>query len=165
MLILELLKALQMETLDAIDRTILTTLQENGRITNKELSEKVGLSPPPMLERVKKLERQGYIKKYVALLDAEKVGCGTMAFVSVSMAEHSAKSIEDFRQDVERFPEVLECYHLAGNEDYLLKVATKNMNEYESFIVDKLTTVKNLGKVRTAFVLSTVKHETKLPIS
>ena len=105
--------------LDSTDKKILEILQENGRITNAQLANQVGLSPPPMLERVKKLEKLGIIKKYVALLDPSKVNKSTMVIVSLSLARHRIKSLDQVNREILNFPEVLECYHIAGEEDYL----------------------------------------------
>jgi Lrp/AsnC family leucine-responsive transcriptional regulator len=151
--------------LDDIDRKILEILQENGRITNAELAGRIGISPPPMLERVKKLEKRGIIKKYVALLDPDTIGKGTMALVSVSLDRHRIKSIDQFTRAVEKIPEVMECYHITGEEDYLLKVAVKDIHQYENFILKKLTKLPALRKLKTSFILSTVKYETKFPVN
>lgn len=150
--------------LDEVDKKILNILQENGRITNTELASRVGISPPPVLERVKKLEKKGFIKKYVALLDADSIGKGTMALVSVSLDRHLIKSIDQFTRAIEKLPEVMECYHITGEEDYLLKVAIKDIHEYENFVLKKLTKIPAIDKIKTSFVLSTVKHETKFPV-
>ena len=150
--------------LDDTDKQILNILQENGRITNAELASRVGISPPPMLERVKKLEKRGFIKKYVALVDPDAVGKGTMALVSVSLDRHRIKSIDQFMRAIERLPEVMECYHITGEEDYLLKVAIKDIHEYENFVLQKLTKIPALSKIKTSFILSTVKYETNFLI-
>ena len=150
--------------LDKIDKHILNILQENGRITNAELANRVGMSPPPMLERVRKLENKGIIKKYVALIDPDSVSKGTMALVSVSLDRHRIKSIDQFTQAIDTLPEVMECYHITGEDDYLLKVAVKDINEYENFILKKLTKLPALSKIKTSFILSTVKYETKFPV-
>ena len=147
--------------LDDIDKKILNILQENGRITNAELAGRVGMSPPPMLERVKKLEKKGIIKKYVTLLDPESIGKGTMALVSGSLDRHHIKSIDQFTRAIEKLPEVMECYHITGEEDYILKVAINDIREYEDFVLKKLTKIQAINKIKTSFVLSTVKNETK----
>lgn len=150
--------------IDDIDRKILEILQENGRITNAELASRVGISPPPMLERVKKLEKKGIIQKYVALLDPDTIGKGTMALVSVSLDRHRIKSIDLFTKAIEKIPEVMECYHVTGDDDYILKVAVKDIHEYENFILKKLTKLPAISKLKTSFILSTVKYETKFPV-
>ncbi len=150
--------------LDPIDKKILEILQKNGRITNSELARRVGISPPPTLERVRKLERKGIIRKYVALIDPDAAGKGTVAFVAISLDRHLIKSIDRFTRAIERFPEVMECYHISGQEDYILKVAVKNIHEYERFILERLTKIPAVSKIQTSFVLSTVKFETNYPV-
>lgn len=151
-------------TFDRIDRKILNLLQDNGRITNAKLAQEVGLSPPPMLERVKKLEKNGIIKKYVALVDPRKVDRGTIAFVEVSLRLHRQDAIEEFVTEIQKFPEVLECHHITGEEDYLLKVAVKDIEEYERFLRLKLTGFSGISKLKTYFVLRTLKQETKITV-
>lgn len=153
-----------MRKLDKINRQILRLLQANGRITNAELAEKTGLSPASTLERVKKLERQGILKGYAALVDPVKVGRGTCAWVTISLASHHAIAVEGFQKAIAALEEVLECYHIAGEDDYLLKVLVADMPAYEHFIIHKLASIINVGKVRTNFVMSVVKQETAIPI-
>jgi len=153
-----------MDKLDKIDRDILQILQNNARITNTKLAKQIGMSPPPALERVKKLEKRGYIKKYAALLDPSKVGCSTIVFVSVSLAIHQCKSINRFVEKISELPEILECYHTAGEEDYLLKIIVSDIKEYEKFLVEKLTKIPGINHLKTSMVLSTVKYETCLPV-
>jgi Lrp/AsnC family leucine-responsive transcriptional regulator len=146
---------------DAIDKKILNILQENGRITNADLASKVGLSPPPMLERVKKLEKNGIITKYVALLDPKKINKSTIIFVSITLARHRITSIDQVKQEFSSFPEVLECYSITGEEDYLLKVMVKDVEEYEQFMLHKLTKIPAISRIKSFVVLSTIKFETK----
>ena len=146
--------------LDQIDKKILNILQENGRITNAQLANEVGLSPPPMLERVKKLEKNGIIKKYVAVLDLNKIDKSTMVIVSLSLARHRIKSLDQVTHELLKFPEILECYHIAGEEDYLLKVVVKDVHEYEDFILKKLARIPAIGKIKSHVVLSTLKSDT-----
>ena len=150
--------------LDTTDLKILTVLQQDGRITNFKLAKKIGLSPTPTLLRVKKLEEAGYIKRFVALLDPEKLGLPVLAFVHVILEAHNRKTTLDFMQMVQRFPEVLECHHIAGDEDFLLKVIAASPGEYENFVLEKLTKVAGIEKVKTTFVLSSSKLETAVPI-
>ena len=152
------------ESLDHIDRRILDILQEDGGITNVELARQVGLAPATTLDRVKKLKQSGIIRGYVALVDLSKVNQGTIAFVSVSLNAHGAELVESFRERVQALPEVLECYHVSGESDYLLKVVSADIQRYEDFLLHKLASIPNIGKIHTSFVLSTVKHETKIPI-
>lgn len=150
--------------LDKTDKKILDILQDDARITNVELSSKVGISPPAMLERVKRLEKQGVIRKYVALTNPEMIGKNTFAFVSVSLSVHQIPSINDFTKSIDKMEEVLECYHIAGEEDFILKVAVENIQQYEKFLLEKLTKVKGVSRVNTTFVLSSVKFNTKIHI-
>ena len=154
-----------MNDLDKTDRKILEILQGNARITNKELSSQLGLSPPPTLERVKKLENAGYIKGYIAQLDPEKINLGSTMLVSVTLHQHSQQSIEEFHRAVADLTEVMECYHVTGDDDFLLKVVCKDIKEYENFVREKLAKLNSLGKIKSSVVLSTVKMERKYPIS
>ncbi|MCA9740722.1 MAG: Lrp/AsnC family transcriptional regulator [Deferribacteres bacterium] len=148
--------------LDPADVKILNILQEDGRITNAALSANVGVSPSPMLERVKKLEKNGYIRKYVALIAPEKVGKGTIVFVTVSLAMHQLAALDNFTEAIRELPEVLECYHISGEADFLLKIAVSGIESYRDFVVNKLTPIAGIDRIRTAFVLDTVKHSTKI---
>ncbi|WP_196140328.1 Lrp/AsnC family transcriptional regulator [Aliikangiella sp. G2MR2-5] len=154
-----------MSDLDQTDRKILKILQGNARITNKELSSQLGLSPPPTLERVKKLENAGYIKGYVALLDPEKIDLGAVMMVSVTLHQHSQESIEEFHNAVASLEEVMECYHVTGEDDFLLKVVCKDIKEYETFVRTKLAKLNSLGKIKSSVVLSTVKMQREYPIN
>lgn len=150
--------------LDDIDRRILDIFQEDSGITNVELARRMGLAPATTLDRVKKLEQRGIIRGYVALVDQAMVGKGTTAFVAVSLASHQREQVDRFRDSVRELPEVLECYHVSGEYDYLLKVVAEDIRRYEDFLLNKLTATPNVGTIYTSFVLSTVKHETKIPI-
>ncbi len=149
--------------LDEIDRSILEILQNRGRITNAQLAVEVGISPPAMLERVKRLEKSGVIKNYAALINYKSVGQDVIAWVSVSLAIHQLQSIDAFQEAVDTLEEVLECYHITGEDDFLLKIVVKNIAEYEDFILHKLTLIPGVTKIRTSFVLSTVKFDTRIP--
>jgi len=153
-----------MTQLDRIDRKILTILQQNARITNKELASQLGLSPPPTLERVKKLESSGFITGYRAQLDPKKIDLGTVMMVSVSLHQHSQAAIDDFYRAVEALDEVLECYHVTGDDDFMLKVVCKDIVEYELFVREKLAPLNSLGKIKSSVVLSTLKNASRYPI-
>ena len=153
-----------MKNFDKINKKILNILQENGGITNAELSKTVGLTPASTLERVKKLEKSGVIRQYVALVDAEKVNRNLTAFVEISLGDHTGAAIKEFRKLILSIDEVLECYHIAGDKDFLLKIVTTDIKSYESFAIEKLAEIPNLGKVQTLFVLSHVKHKTNITI-
>ena len=150
--------------LDSTDREILRLLQADAGITNADLARKLGLAPATTLERVRKLKQRGIIRSIVALVDAERVGQGTMALVAIALASHQHDHVQAFRDHVIALPEVLECYHVSGEYDYLIKVVAVNIAGYEDFLLHKLTATPNVGRVHTSFVLSTVKHETAIPL-
>ncbi|MDQ2985351.1 MAG: Lrp/AsnC family transcriptional regulator [Armatimonadota bacterium] len=153
-----------MEQFDDTDRTILTMLQNEGRLTNVELASRVGLTPPPTLSRVKRLEEAGLIRKYVAVVDQEKLGLPVTAFVHVIHKEHTRATSEAFLAAVDLLPEVLECHHIAGDEDFLLKVVAASPLDYEKFVLEKLTAIEGVQRVKTTFVLSSPKNETAIPV-
>ncbi|MCL4211825.1 MAG: Lrp/AsnC family transcriptional regulator [Phycisphaerales bacterium] len=142
---------------DAIDRAILREVQGNARITNSMLAERVGISPPSTLERVKKLESQGVIKGYAALLDPVRLNQSIAAIVHISIKEHSAAVLEEARRQLTALDEVQSCWYCAGDEDFILKVRVEDMAHYEQFVSRKLAAVPGIGKLRTSFVLSEVK--------
>lgn len=156
--------AAQNGQIQAVDRRILEILQRQGRIPNVQLAEKVGLSPPAVLERVRKLEERGIISGYAALVDNRRVGFGTLAFVAVSLNLHHKDSIEKFHAFVAGSESVRECYHVAGSEDYLLKVMARDIDDYEQFLLRSLTRTEGIDRVKTMFVLSTLKREIGVPI-
>lgn len=151
--------------LDETDLQILRLLQENSKITNAMLAERVGISPPTMLERVKKLEAHGVIRGYVALLDPEPLGKGVIAIVHISLREHTAKTLATMKTRLSELDEVLSCWYCAGDEDFILKVVVGDMREYEHFISRKVSSVPGIGKIKTSFVLDAVKETTRLPIA
>ncbi len=150
--------------IDNIDKQILNLLQENARITNVELASKVGISPPAMLERVKRLEKGGFLKKYIAVINPDKLGKNIIALISVWLSAHQLRSIDSFTKQINKFEEVLECYHIAGEEDFILKIMSNSIKDVEDFLLKKLTKIQGVSKVNTKFVLSTVKYETKIKI-
>ena len=150
--------------IDTIDKQILEILQTDGRITNSNLAKKVGISPPPTLERVKKLERNGIIDKYVCLLNPEKVGIETFTFVEVTLVRHGSEPVKKFIQAVNKVEEILECHHVTGEADFLLKIAVKDIPAYEDLLLHTLTNLPGVQHLKTMVVLSTTKKETKLPI-
>ena len=153
-----------MKKIDKINKKILNELQENSSITNTELSERLNLPATTVFDRVKKLEQSGIIAKKVAIVNPEKVGKETIAFVSLSLSGHSVKNVQKFWKAIEGLPEVLECYHIAGENDFILKVIVDNIRIYESFLLEKLTAIENIGRIKTSFVMSTIKYQTKIPI-
>ncbi|OQP54276.1 AsnC family transcriptional regulator [Niastella yeongjuensis] len=153
-----------MEGLDQIDTQILDLLQHDARVTTKELADKLGLTITPVSVRIKKLEEAGYIKRYVAILDRDKVGKALIAFTSVQLREHTQSALKAFEQKSVKIKEVMECYRLTGNFDFLLKIAIRDMREYNDFLMNKLSTLPNIGSVQTYFVLSEGKSETAYPL-
>jgi Lrp/AsnC family leucine-responsive transcriptional regulator len=145
--------------MDAIDKKILMLLQQDAKLNTKEIAEKVGLSVSPTFERIKKLEQKEYIKKYVALLDPTKVGKSISVYCQVTLAVHSRELIDDFKQHILALPEIIGCYHVSGNYDFLLKVAVNDMNEYQKFVIDKLSVIKGISNVQSSFVMEEIKND------
>jgi len=150
--------------LDSKDIQLLDKLQENSRITNTELARHVGLSPSSTLERVKKLETSGLIDKYITLLNPRLAGYGCFTYVEVKLARHGETPVEDFFKSIADIPEVLECHHITGEADFLLKIATKDIPSYEDLILHQLSALPNVQNLKTSVVLSTFKQETRLVI-
>jgi Lrp/AsnC family leucine-responsive transcriptional regulator len=145
--------------MDVIDNKILMLLQQDAKLNTKEIAEKVGLSVSPTFERIKKLEQKQYIKKYVALLDPTKVGKSISVYCQVTLAVHSRELIDDFKQHILVLPEIMGCFHVSGNYDFLLKVAVNDMNEYQKFIIDKLSVIKGISNVQSSFVMEEIKND------
>ncbi len=151
--------------LDKIDRRILEVLQINGSLSNLELAEKVGLSPTPCARRVKRLESEGVIRGYVALVDQEQLGLTLTAHVSVTMDRHTPERFETFEAEIQSYPEVLECCVVTGQSaDYLLKVVVRDMTHYEQFLLGKLTRIAGVSGVHSSFQLRSVMAKTALPL-
>jgi Lrp/AsnC family leucine-responsive transcriptional regulator len=151
-------------TLDATDRKILTILQENGRITNTRLAQLVGLSPPAVLERVRRLEASGVIERYVAILNRQLAGFGIQTIVMVCLSHHQISSLQHVMERLTSMEEVLECHQLTGDVDFLLKVAVKDMNAYTDFVNNKLSGIPGIQNVRTSFILDSLKNNTALKL-
>ena len=149
-----------MKELDESDIRILQLLQYDARLTNKEIADKIGKTVTPVYERIKWLEELGYIRQYVAVLDKNKIGKQLIAFTNVQLKEHSHSMLKSFEKDIVNFGEVMECYHMTGLYDYLLKIAVKDMNEYQEFIVNKLAKLLNIGTVQSSFMMTEVKYGT-----
>ena len=147
------------EHLDKVDLQILRTLQENARLTTKELASRVSLSSTPVFERWRRLENEGYIKRYIAVLDAEKLNRGFIVFCNVKMSRMNRDVAAGFAQRMKELPEVSECYNISGSFDYLLKVQAPNMKYHQEFILNVLGTVENLGSIESVFVMDVVKQE------
>lgn len=150
--------------LDELDKKILTHLQRDAKITNKELSLKLNLSVTAIYERVKKMERSGVIAQYITLLDKEKVGLGFQVFCHVKLAKHAKDAIDSFEKEVTALEEVLECFHVSGDYDYLLKVLVEDMEHFRNFMVTKLTTLEYIGSTQSSFTISEVKNTTAITI-
>ena len=148
--------------LDSKDKHLLEELQANSRITNAELAKRIGLSPSSTLERVKKLEVSGFIEKYITLLNPRKAGYSCFTFVEVKLARHGETPVENFISSIALIPEVLECHHITGEADFLLKVVTKDIPAYEELILHQLSALTNVQTMKTSVVLSTFKNETRL---
>ncbi len=154
----------QQMDLDDMDVQVLRELQADGRISNVELARRVNLSPPATHARIKRLQQQGYIKAAVAILDREKLGFDLLCFIQISLQMHQLEQVERFRQAVRQMPEVLECYHLTGEYDYLLKVVIRNRQDLERFVVGNLTPLPGVARIHTSVVFSEVKSASALPI-
>jgi len=153
-----------MSNLDKIDRQILSLLQENSKINIKEIALKVDLTTTPTYDRIKRLEKRGIIKRYVAELDKEKVGLELVVFCQVTLQVHSKKLITQFENAVSKMPEITGCFHIAGNFDYLLKIVTPNIKSYQLFLKNKLSVLASVSNVQSNFVMSTVKENAKLAL-
>ena len=150
--------------LDEVDVQLLALLQQDGRITNADLAKSVGLSPPSVLQRVRVLEKSGLIKGYFGILDAEKLGLRITALAMISLSLHQEQPIERFRRSVNEIPEILECYHVSGEFDFLLKIVVRDIRAYEQLVREKLSKIKGIQQIKTSFVLATTKHTTQIPL-
>jgi len=151
--------------LDNFDRRILAELQENGRISNQDLADRIGLSPSPCLRRVRALEEAGVIAGYRALLDPRRLGLDLMAILSISMDRHTPERFEGFEQAVAAMPEVLECLLITGREaDYQLKVIVRDMDHYQELLLQRITRIEGVTGVHSSFVLRRVVDRTRLPV-
>ena len=153
------------KSLDAIDRQILENLQNDARMRNVELAEKVGLSPSPCLRRVSNLEETGVIRGYATLVNAEAVGLPVSVFVSVTLEKQIEKALEKFEKEIRARPEVMECYLMTGEADYLLRVVTADLGAYERFLIEHLTRIPGVASIKSSFALKQVAYRTALPIS
>ncbi len=153
-----------MMLLDKIDLRILNILQHNSNLTTKELAAKVNLSTTPVFERVKKLEKEGYIKKYKAILDAEKLDRGLMVFCNIRLKEHTRKIGNQFVKDILSLDEVTECYNISGDYDFILKVLVKDMKHYQNFVLNHLGELQNIGSAHSTFVMGEIKNSYLVPI-
>ena len=150
--------------LDRTDRLILKTLQEDGRISNVALAKKVNLSATPCLERVRRLERRGYIRGYTALLDPHKVDAAVLVFVEIDLLRNSPDAFRDFRREALKLPELLECHLVSGNFDYLIKARVKDMQEYRALLGEKILALPGVSDSRSYVVMEEVKESTQITV-
>ena len=145
-------------TLDETDLKLLRLLQEDARLTTKQLAARVNLSTTPVFERLKRLEREGFIRQYVAILDAEKLDLGFEVFCSVKLKQMTRDVARAFTRTIRGIPQVAECYNISGEYDYLLKIRARNMKEYNEFVINTLGTIDAIGSVQSSFVMNEIKH-------
>lgn len=154
-----------MIALDAKDKQILRILQENSQLTHKEIAQMLGLSLTPTYDRIKRLEKLKVIKKYVAIVDREKVDKGLLAICQLSSTEQSYDKLKEFEKSLLKLDEVIECYYVAGNYDFYLKIVAKDMAAYQDFVITRLSTLPNVAKVQSTFIMSELKSETRISIA
>lgn len=153
-----------MESLDKTDKAILRALQVNAKQTTKELADKVHLSTSPTFDRQKRLEREGYIKKYVALVDSRKVGNNIIIWCNIRLKQHTHDYIKEFMDAVQDIEEITDCYNTSGDFDFLIKVHTRDMEAYQDFMLNTLGKMHCLGSLNSVFVIGNVKSTTEVPI-
>lgn len=147
-----------MKSLDEVDLQLLKLLQADGRITNADLAKKVGLSPPSVLQRVRALEKAGIVRGYSAILDPDRLGYKIMALVQISLSLHQDMPIERFRRQIREIEEVVECYHVSGDYDFLLKVVVRDMRAYEALIREKISRIRGIRQINSSFILGVPKQ-------
>lgn len=159
-----MIKNSQQAMLDEVDKALLRALQNDGRLSNVELARRINLSPPATHARLRRLEKDGYLRQYTAIVDREKAGYDLLCFIHISLQMHQVEQVEKFRKMVRQMPEVLECHHITGEYDYLLKVVLRNRKDLERFVVDRLTPVPGVARIHTSLVFTEVKAITALPL-
>ena len=150
--------------LDAVDRKILAKLQNDCRITMQDLADEVGLTASPCHRRVKALEEQGVVKRYVALVDQKAVGLPVSVFISIKLERQKEEDLQRFAKSISGWPEVLECYLMTGHRDYLLRVVVADLSEYERFLKQKLTRLSGISSIESSFALDQIKYSIALPV-
>ncbi len=153
-----------MKALDPTDQKILDLLQQDGRMTVRELSSQLSLSTTPVFERIKKLERAGIIDHYAAVLNTEKLGIKLKAFTHISLKDHSKELVEEFVQCITDFPEVMECHYVTGDSDFIIVILVEDMEKYKEFVLEKLFDVPNIGKLESYFSLSVGKKTNRITL-
>lgn len=150
--------------MDSIDKKLLILLQKDSKKTTKELSLTLNLSVTAVYERIKKLEREGIIKNYVALINRSKVDKSFIVFCHIKLIQHTREFLTKFESQVVKLSEILECHHVSGDYDYILKIAVRDMEEYREFLVTKLTTLEHIGSTHSTFMISEVKNTTVIEL-
>ena len=153
-----------MRPLDPTDRRILGFLQEDAKLTNKEIATRLGMTTTPVYERIRRMEEDGYIQQYTVIVDREKLGYHLVAYCNVSLKEHAQQYLNKFEREVHHLREVQECYHVAGIYDYLLRVIVPDIQAYHDFIINKLAALENIGNVQSSFVMREIKWQAGLPL-
>ncbi len=146
--------------MDAIDKKILTILQGNAKLGTKEIASQIGLSITPTYERIKKMESTGLIEKYVAILNGSAIEKNITVFCQISLSHHKKELIEKFKEAIVILPEVMGCFHVAGNSDFLLKVVVEDMNAFQQFAIEKLTSFEGVSNIQSSFVIEEIKNDT-----
>ena len=155
---------MHLQKLDQTDLKVLEILQQNAKITNAQLSKEIGLSPAPTLERVKKLETLGIIQSYHAQVDREKVGLGVSTFVTVTLTGHKKQVTESFVSQINQILEVIECHHVTGSGDFMLKIVSKDIASYQKLMLEKINEIEEVASTATMVILSTFKENKVLPL-
>jgi Lrp/AsnC family leucine-responsive transcriptional regulator len=150
--------------LDPIDLKLLELLQKDGKLTTKDIAQQVNLSLTPVYERIRRLEKEGIIKKYVALVEAEKVGRGLSVFCDITLKEHTKEIGRQFVQDIIASKYVCECYNISGDYDFRLKVMVRDMKHYQDFVLNDLGSIKNIGSAHSTFIMGVIKHDYAVPL-
>jgi len=159
-----MIKSSKSTGLDKLDKSVLRALQVDGRLSNVKLARKVSLSPPATHARLRRLEKEGYIRQYTAVVDREKAGYDLLCFLHISLQMHQVAQVEKFREATRKMPEVLECHHITGEYDYLLKVVLRNRKDLERFVVDKITPIPGVARIHTSLAFTEVKSTMALPL-
>jgi len=150
--------------LDTIDKKILALLQRDSKQTNKQISLQMNLSVTAVYERIKKLEKEGVIKKYVALIDKDQINKSFLIFCHIKLSQHSKEFLSNFEREILKLDEVTECFHVSGDYDYILKIYVENMKAYREFMVTKLTTIKHIGSTHSTFMINEVKNSNEISL-
>ncbi|MCG8699760.1 MAG: Lrp/AsnC family transcriptional regulator [Bacteroidales bacterium] len=147
-----------MAELDKTDLAILNLIQDNAKIPHKEIAEQLHLTRTPIFDRIRKMERSGIILKYITLLNPKKINRGLTVLCQISLTRHGKQHVDEFQKKINEFPQVMECYHIAGNFDFFLKVAVKDIDQYQQFALKELSTIPNISNIQSSFVMGKLKH-------